>query len=435
MDGQQPSISLFEQVRWTLFCGLDRLADARDPRPESLNIWYPQEGASSGPYLWVFCSTIGEVNACKAFLEQAAEQGPLVILTDRHCYRDSYWRHFPNAVVVELSGSPSDGARLVSELPPQHFIVCEIPAQPVEAPCRLSYGVLRAAKRAGAQCSLINAWLYGYEPSCRIDAIEQKLLGPEFIQAFDVISTQTEEVSRKLIEVGADPKRVQVFGNLKFDALEDTSTHLLDQRSRLVIEQLQNAGRQIVVAGCLTGAWEFELVLEAFSAAYAENPSLYLVLAPRHPEYEEPMSHLWRLLDDSGLRYCVKSKLGEGELAEPHALMVLDTFGELKSFYSRCEVGYVGINHNVLEPLSFGRRVLVSPGWESTYPSYPVYLNTRDLGLIVEVDDARQLTREMLKASQHRSADDIKQLLAEQCGAAVKNMHAVFGHGSELGQQ
>ncbi|WP_421862686.1 3-deoxy-D-manno-octulosonic acid transferase [Motiliproteus sp.] len=420
-------MTLLEPARWHLFGGLDRLADLRDPRGETLKIWHPQQGAPEGPYIWVYCSTIGEVNACKAFLQQAAEQGPLVLLTDRHCYRDSYWRHFPNAVVVELSGSPADGARLARELPPQHFIVCEIPAQPVEAPCRLSYGVLRAAKQAGAQCSLINAWLYGYQASCRIDAVEQRLLGQAFIQSFDVISTQTESVRKRLIELGADPACVQVFGNLKFDALEDTSTHLLDQRSRQVIEQLEFAGREMVVAGCLTGDWEFELVLEAFAKAYAENPSLYLILAPRHPEYEEPMRHLWRLLDNSGLSYCVKSRLDKDESAEPHALMLLDTFGELKSFYSRCSVGYVGINHNVLEPLSFGRTVLVSPGWEATYPSYPVYLTTRDLELIVEVADAKALTREMLKSNQHRHADEIKQLLAEQCGAAAKNMRAVFG--------
>ena len=429
MDGnpQYRSAALLENLRWQLFRGLNRLAELRDPRGHELSIFHPQTKAATEPYIWVFCSTIGEVNACMAFLRQAAELGTLVLLTDRFCYLDSYWKHFPDAVVVELSGRPSDGARLVEELPPAHLIVCEIPAQPVEAPCRFSYGILRAAKQAGARCSLINTWLYGYQPSCRIDALEQKLLGSDFIQTFDLITTQTDDVRRHLLELGGDPARVKVFGNLKFDALEDTSTHLLDQRSQRVIEQLQQVGRQIIVAGCLTGDWEFDLVVEAFVSAYAQDSSLYLVLAPRHPEYTAPMAHLWRVLDRSGLSYCVKSQLGEHESVASHALMVLDTFGELKSFYSRCSVGYVGINHNVLEPLSFGRQVLVSPGWESTYPSFPVYLKTRELGLVEEVADADELATGMLASGVQRSAEQVLQLLSGQRGAAVKNIRAVFG--------
>tara|TARA_R110001583_G_scaffold143203_1_gene295318 strand:- start:28936 stop:30237 length:1302 start_codon:yes stop_codon:yes gene_type:complete len=425
---------MFESLKWQFFVLLNKLADARGGVTAELAIHYPAEFKPGGHYFWVFCSTIGEVNACHPFLVEVAKRGQLVLLTDRHCYRDSYWRHFPAAMIVELSGRIDDGQRLAQQLPPERFIVCEIPAQPVEAPCRLSYGIVRAAKKSGALCHLVNVWLYHYQPSCRIDAVEQRLFGRDFLRSFDFVSVQTESVKHDLIEKGLDSNRVAVSGNIKFDALEDTSTLLLDQRSRGCIEQLEQADRVVVVAGCLTDVWEFQLVLDAFVEAQQSSPQLYLVLAPRHPEYAEPMAALWQALDNSGLSYCVKSLLADGDEITQHSVMVLDTFGELKSFYSRCDLSYVGVNHNVLEPLSFSRQVTVSPGWEATYPSFPVYQVATELALIKEVATAAELAQAMLQAEANEQSQSasVSDKLAELTGATDKTIEYVFAQDGQI---
>ncbi|MFT6915420.1 MAG: 3-deoxy-D-manno-octulosonic-acid transferase [Motiliproteus sp.] len=420
---------LFEESKWLLFSALNRLADLKGGKCECLIIHYPESFQKNGDIIWVFCSTIGEVNACKPFLSEAAKRGQLVLMTDRNCYRDSYWRHFPDAVVVELSGRIDDGQQLAAALKPHRFIVCEIPALPVEAPCRLSYGVVRAARLAGAECYLVNGWLYHYRASCRMDAMEDWFFGSDFLHSFTFVTAQTDEVMQYLQTRGLDASKIEVCGNMKFDAVSDLAESLLDDRSRNGIDRLQQAGRKIMVAGCLTDVWEYQLLLEAFTLAYQQQPELFLVLAPRHPEYPEQMKGLSQLLDKSGLEHRFKSTLVDEDTIETCAVLVLDTFGELKSFYSRCDLSYVGVNHNVLEPLSFGRRVLVSEGWEKTYPSYPVYQMTRELQLIEEVSTAGALAQAMLDQRRGDVAHlrDVRNKLQLLEGAVERNLKHVFG--------
>jgi hypothetical protein len=55
-----------------------------------------------------FVSTIGELNAIEPFLVRMLAEvpyRPLVLLTDRSVYRDAYLRRYPEAIVVEITGS------------------------------------------------------------------------------------------------------------------------------------------------------------------------------------------------------------------------------------------------------------------------------------------------------------------------------------------
>jgi len=71
--------------------------------------------------------------------------------------------------------------------------------------------------------------------------------------------------------------------------------------------------------------------------------------------------------------------------------LVLDTIGELRDFYAIATVAHVGVDHNVLEPLGFGKLVTVKPGWDQTYPSYPVYRMLMDADALLEATSAPQL--------------------------------------------
>ncbi len=118
------------------------------------------------------------------------------------------------------------------------------------------------------------------------------------------------------------------------------------------------------------------------------------------------MQSLTEKLEQSGLAYKMKSKLSSIDLAE-NDLLLLDTFGELKSFYSIATICYIGCNHNVLEPLAFGKPTVVSGEWNPLYPSYPVYQLTRDKKLIMHVDNADGISRSIIEYSAgNASAED-----------------------------
>jgi len=244
--------TLASSIRWAAFSLLNRLADIRSTLPAAPRIYPPEHpNDEQGPLIWLFCSTIGEVNACLPFLRRLEAAGRLVIMTDRHCYREVYQRHFPDAHVVELSGRITDAGLLANQFPPSLFIVCEIPAMPSDAPCRLSYGMLREARKAGAAVHLVNGWLYGYAPACRMDRLEVLLFRKDYLAAFDTLGVQNEEIKARLEKAGARGDRISVTGNMKFDSIGDADVRPPEPLSKGVLDAYSSTDDPVVVAGCL----------------------------------------------------------------------------------------------------------------------------------------------------------------------------------------
>lgn len=379
-------------MKWIAFSLINRLIDRKSQLPVKLAIFPPEhQPKNDHSMIWVFCSTIGEVNACIPFLRSIEKMGRLVLLTDHDCYRDSYHLHFPNAYVVELTGRVSDARFLVKQLPPRQFILCEIPAMPSDAPCRLSYGLLRAARRAGASVHLVNAWLYGYTPACRMDSLERRLFRKDFLNTFETIGAQNEGIKSSLIEAGAKSERIYVAGNMKFDAVLDVDIRPADDSAKVLLTNLSNSQSPVVVAGCLADINECFILFDAIAAIRKKRPDIHFIIAPRHPENPQFMRSLTEGLDQSGLPYKRKTQLNSSK-PKKNTILILDTFGELKSFYAIATLCYVGCNHNVLEPLALGKFTIVSGEWNTQYPSYPVYQLTREKGLIKHVNGVQDIS-------------------------------------------
>jgi 3-deoxy-D-manno-octulosonic-acid transferase len=129
-------------------------------------------------------------------------------------------------------------------------------------------------------------------------------------------------------------------------------------------------------------------------------------------------------------------------------VLVLDTMGELRGCYAAATLAFVGTDHNVLEPLAFGKPVFVGPGWEPTYPSYPVYTLLRDAGVLQTVDALPDLAPRWLAALQHdasaqASARRTEAVLAQARGAVARKLTALrasplaplLGPGQPQGQR
>ncbi len=402
-------------LKWKAFSLLNRLADIRSQLSNDPVIYPPAHQTDNGHRLiWVFCSTIGEVNACLPFLRSLGRLGKLALITDHNCYRDSYQQNFPDAYVVELTGRVSDARFLVEQLPPSLFIICEIPAMPSDAPCRLSYGLLREAKATGARIHLVNAWLYGYLPACRMDSLEVRLFRKEYLDTFDTIGAQNEQIRTSLVQAGAKRERIFVTGNMKFDAIQDVEIRLGDETARAALSCLLDSQSPIIVAGCLADIDECYTLFDAILLIRQVDPHIRFVIAPRHPENHQFMQSLTKRLEQSALAYKLKSRLKAGEL-DRNTLLILDTFGELKSFYSIATICYVGCNHNVLEPLAFGKTTVVSGDWNALYPSYPVYQLTREKELIRHVEGANGIRDVILEyTSGEQSEKDNSQRIVSQ---------------------
>jgi 3-deoxy-D-manno-octulosonic-acid transferase len=386
-------ISLATQLKWQLFRGLERLSDLRGNNAAGHFELHQAEPA--GRALWVFVSTIGELNAIEPLLRAIVARLPalrLVLITDHDHYRDGYLAKFPSAAVCVTRGHSRDAAALARTLPPAHLLVAEIPCWPSDAPCRFSFAFLLEAQRHGATLALLNGWLYHYTPSSRMDSLERHWFQRAFVRAFDAIGVQTEETRQHLLAAGASAERLHVTGNVKFDAMQRHDwTPAAAARSPRLLTALLQTGRPTVVAGCVTDFAEQEMLLDAFVALRRQHADALLILAPRHPEVRERMEQLRGYLAQRALPAVFRSAISDGELADGTACLVLDTMGELRDFYAAATVAHVGVDHNVLEPLSFGKPVSVGTGWNATYPSYPVYQMLHEAAALTEVTSADDL--------------------------------------------
>lgn len=380
-------VPFFTRSKWSLFRAIER-ANELLRRKTSIQVRVPGPAWGRAP-LWLYASTLGELNAVEPLLRallDAMDQPPLLIFTDRAHYRESFLARYPDACVRVLDRE--NAVALANQQRPRLLVLAEIPCGLSDAPCRFPFGVLYELKRRGVPVCAVNGWLYGGAPACRLDAIEKRLFARDYLRLFDLITTQDENIRSALIAAGADAQRVIVTGNTKFDAPSDFAWQPRNARSPVALRSIIGGVRPVIVAGCVTNIAEQILVLDAFVELRRSRPETLLIIAPRHPEVEERMNKLRAMLTERKLSYAFRSQCGDVALPGALDCFVLDTLGELKDFYAAGTIAYVGLNHNILEPLLFGKPVVVTPGWEASYPSYPMYRRLVDEELILEVGPA-----------------------------------------------
>jgi 3-deoxy-D-manno-octulosonic-acid transferase len=420
-----------EALRWALFRALERLSDLRGNN--TLGAFALTPADARGPALWFYVTTIGELNAVAPMIEWLTAQRPdlrPVLITEHAHYREAYLARLPQAAVCISRGHSSDARRLARVLPPAMLALAEIPCLPSEAPCRFSYAFLREARRRGAATLMLNGWLYHYDPPARLDQLERRLLERDFLGAFDLLCVQDAETARALEARGAPRERLQVTGNMKFDAMRRTDWRVEQAtRSPRLLGELLATDRPVIVGGCVTELAEQRQVLGAFERLRRTHPRALLILAPRHPENLERMSALLAQLGEAGLVVARRSQLEDGPLAPPVQCLVLDTVGELRDFYAAASVAHVGVDHNVLEPLGLNKPLTIRGGWDTTYPSYPVYRLLRDRGVLHECDDEASMCDYWLAAIDRapRIAEDLRrteEALASMRGSVARHQAA-----------
>ncbi len=421
---------LAEALRWSAFRALERLSDWRGNNTQG--VFSLSDPQARGPAMWLYITTIGELNAVAPMLEWLVAQRPdlrPVLITEHAHYQDAYLARLPNAVVCLTRGHSLDAQQLAAQLPPQVLALAEIPCLPSDAPCRFSYAFLRQARRHGAATLLLNGWLYHYAPPARLDQIERQLLERDYLRSLDVLCVQDDATAQTLRGRGADADRIFVTGNMKFDAMQRPHWQVSQARSPGLLGALLAAGRPTVVGGCVTELPEQQAVLGAFQRLRQQHPEALLILAPRHPENKERLQALLAQIEAAGLRWVRRSAVPDAALPEAVNCLVLDTVGELRDFYAAASVAHVGVDHNVLEPLGLGKPLTIQEGWNTTYPSYPVYRLLRDQGVLHSCADEAALHAYWLAAIEGARSvqDDLRrteEVLSHLRGSVVRHQQA-----------
>jgi 3-deoxy-D-manno-octulosonic-acid transferase len=184
------------------------------------------------------------------------------------------------------------------------------------------------------------------------------------LRTLRTISAQTAEDAERFAALGAPREIVTVGGNLKFDVSPpETGASPL---SGLLLRE-KAAGAAWIVAGSTHDGEEAQL-LRAFLSAREGNPSIRLLLAPRHPERFDAVE---ALVHREGVSMVRRTAIPEGAGHLPETVLLLDTVGELSGAYAAADLAFVGGSlvpkggHNVLEPSWHGVPTIVGPHMEN----------------------------------------------------------------------
>jgi 3-deoxy-D-manno-octulosonic-acid transferase len=385
--------------------------------------------------VWIHAVSVGEVQAAAqliALLAARVPQQPLLLTmataTGRQrataLYASYLTAHEGRLPLLQLRYAPFDlpgsVARFLAEVQPCAGLILEAELWP---------NLLRACARRGVPVALVSARL-SVRSQRRYRSFALGLL-QRSLRGLLLIATQTAADAQRFIELGASADRVQVAGNLKFDL--QLPADLPQQAARLRQQCLGD--RRLWVAGS-THAGEEEQLLAAQRLLWegAAAPGPLLVLAPRHPERFAAVA---QLLERSGLTF-VRYSDGDAAVAAHSAqVLLLDTLGDLLTFYACCEAAFVGGSlvplggHNLLEPAALGKPVLSGPAYFSAPEAARLLLDCGALQVVADGPALAAALQQCLADPQTASRRGMAGLAVIEAnrGAAARTVALLQAHG------
>jgi 3-deoxy-D-manno-octulosonic-acid transferase len=197
-----------------------------------------------------------------------------------------------------------------------------------------------------------------------------------------------EEPDRaRWLSVGATPESLEVTGSIKFDEESAAATTHNQILESLLLATGMPAGTPLLVAGSTHDGEE--LLLAKLLATWRKtHPALRILLAPRHVER---VPAVLRELAPLGIRILKRTEL---PLQADWDLLLLDTTGELRDWYSLATLAFVGKSltahggQNPVEPALAGKPVVFGPHMENFESVVRLLLQS---GGAVQVGNAAQL--------------------------------------------
>lgn len=350
--------------------------------------WTPRLTAK--PRLWIHAVSVGETVAAaplvRAWQQRHPEWAVLVTTTTptgseqvrklfgrsvEHCYLpfDLPWtvRLFLNRC------QPSLGIIMETEIWPNLYAACS---------------------RAGIPLVMANARLS--DKSFRAYLRLRWLVQPALSQVTCIAARGSQDAER-FVALGARRQKVEALGNLKFDLKFPETISELGAAWR----HWWGSRRPVWIAAS-THLGEEEQVLHAHKALLAVQPQALLVLAPRHPNR---VPEVIQLVKAAGLNCSLRSsvKTATPPVRDTHttvpSVLLVDTLGELMTFYSACDLAYVGGSlvptggHNPLEPLFLGKPVLSG---EHVFNFREVYAELQAIDGVTMIASKEQLAQHVV---------------------------------------
>ena len=300
-------------------------ANMRDYRERMGHGDFPD--TASTPRIWIHAASVGEIEAIRPVAIGLLEHHPgaiMTITTMTATGRAAAERRIPGAAAWMLA--PLDNRHAV-----RSFLERVQPAIVLITETEIWPNYFLESARAGAAIAVVNGRIS--ERSMR-RYMRARGLFRDALGRATLILTQSNEDARRYAQFDLSAKIV-VTGNTKIEAPKaDTATEDPIRPELMGFA----SGREIFIAGS-TAPGEEAVIADAYCQLRKYFPRLALTIAPRHLERTPEVENALRAVS---LKFVKASKLNSPNAARDADVLILDTMGELRNFYRRGAIAFVG---------------------------------------------------------------------------------------------
>lgn len=301
--------------------------------------------------LWLHAPSVGEILATRPFLralKQAFPGKPLLLSSLTPTAYATAREKIPEAdmVIYFPLDHPFCVEKVLTQIKPAVFFFSETEMWP---------NFLSTLAKRGIPALLVSG-RFSARALARYRCFS--LLFTPILRKLTLCCMQTLTDADRIIAAGAVPERVVITGNFKADGTSEPG-----DKGRTILAEMGLADRLLLI-GASTHAGEEALLLRAYRQLRATVPHLLLLLAPRHPQR---FAKVETLLKTEGYIYQKRSQ-PPGAQTISIEVFLLDTLGELASFYPAAALTFVGGTfikgpggHSVIEPALAQVPVCVGP--------------------------------------------------------------------------
>jgi 3-deoxy-D-manno-octulosonic-acid transferase len=380
----------------------------------------------------VHAVSLGEMNATRALITLLSAERPdarfVVSTTTKtgHERGQELYGKSPNVTLVRYPLDFSAAVeRFLDSVRPDVVALMELEVWP---------NFLRACERRGIRVVLVNGRLT--TTSYRNYKLGRPVAAAMF-RRLAGICVQDATYQERFIDLGAPPGRVLVTGTMKFDTALTSET--VEGGAELAKAVGLHPGLERIWVCGSTGPGEEEIILRVYRELLVRFPRMRLAIVPRHPERFDEVAGL---IEQARLRVFRRS----GDMRPPHPdtvaippVILGDTIGELRKFYSLADVVFVGRSitdlgprqhgSDMIEPAALAKPVVVGPYTDNFAEAVRKFLAADAMRVANDEDGLRDVVSAFLQDPQAAVALGRRAaaVVALERGATARNARVILG--------
>lgn len=286
------------------------------------------------PCIWIHAVSLGEANAAVSLVAEFRRRLPdhdIVVSTTTDTGRAAAIKHFGETSVFRY---PLDFSwvvrRTLDRIRPRAVILMELEVWP---------NFIDIATARGIPVGIANGRVTAEKSMRRFQLPILASLARRMFGKLAFIAAQDETYAKRFVELGAPADCVRVAGNLKYDTA--LIADRVDGDAALATAMGIDPARPLIVAGS-TGPDEEPVLINTHEEILKTTDDVQMAIIPRKPERFDEVA---AMIESRGFTCLRRSRLPDGatpSATSNRAILLGDTMGELRKFYSLATVVFVG---------------------------------------------------------------------------------------------